>query len=533
MSQHANNDQAIFKRPSTSPGGREKRSTSVSLPPDLLERARDRVKLIALLLLGASLFLLISDVPAEGVGVLVESIDQAMSWTIVVMSAVLYAFARSKRFGPQLILNLGLLFEIAICMLLALGIPRAHYMIALELGAVEHLTDLLPFTTWTTPIIIMFPLIIPSPPAKTLWVAVAAAATTPLGVAVYEWAGVFDVEPRAYPHVSAGPMIAVAVAYFGSRVVYGMGLDVKRAREMGSYRLTELLGRGGMGEVWKAEHRMLARPAAIKLVRPEMLGVADEDARLTALKRFEREAQTTALLRSPHTIELYDFGVTADNTFYYVMELLDGYNWEALVQRFGPLPPERAVYLLRQMCHSLAEAHDSDLIHRDIKPANAFVCRYGRDCDFVKLLDFGLVKVQAEPRAKDLKLTSGNFPGGTPAFMAPEQVLDDRKVDGRTDIYAVGCVAYWLVAGKLVFEGDTAMQMITDHVHKSPTPPSQRVEQEIPQGLDSVILACLEKDPGRRPQSADALSEALGECETAAAWTPERAGQWWEQYAPQ
>jgi len=185
------------------------------------------------------------------------------------------------------------------------------------------------------------------------------------------------------------------------------------------------------------------------------------------------------------------------------------------------------------MCHSLAEAHDSDLIHRDIKPANAFVCRYGRECDFVKLLDFGLVKVQAEPRAEDLKLTSGNFPGGTPAFMAPEQVLDDRNVDGRTDIYAVGCVAYWLVAGKLVFEGDTAMQMITDHVHKPPTPPSQRVEQEIPQRLESVILACLEKDPDRRPHSADALAVALGECETAAAWTPERAGQWWEQYAPQ
>ncbi len=530
MSQQVDNDHAILKRTATWPSGQE-RSAAVSLPRDLLDRARDRVKLIALLLLGATLFLLISDVPAEGLGVLFKSMDQAMSWTIVVMSAVLYAFARSKRFGSKLILNLGLSYEIAVCLLLALGIPHAHHLDALELGAVEHLTDLLPFTTWTTPIIIMFPLIIPSPPAKTLWVALAAAATTPLGVAIYEWAGVFDVELRAYPHVTASPAIAVAVAYFGSRVVYGMGLEVRRAREMGSYRLTELLGRGGMGEVWKAKHRLLARPAAIKLVQPEMLGVADEVARLTALKRFEREAQTTASLRSPHTIELYDFGVTADNTFYYVMELLEGYNMETLVQRFGPLPSERAIYLLRQMCHSLAEAHERDLIHRDIKPANAFVCRYGRDCDFVKLLDFGLVKVQPGTGGADLRLTSGNFPGGTPSFMAPEQVLDDRKVDARTDIYALGCVAYWLVTGKLVFEGETAMQMVTDHVHKRPTPPSQRVERAIPQRFENLILTCLEKDPSRRPHGADALSKALAECETADGWTPERAEQWWDKHS--
>jgi tRNA A-37 threonylcarbamoyl transferase component Bud32 len=461
----------------------------------------------------------------------VESPAEAMGWIMVAMSGTLYALARSTRFSPQVILNLGLLFEIAMCALLALNIPREHYSMALELDGVERLADLLPFTTWTTPIIILFPLIIPSPPAKTLWVAIAAAATTPLGVAVYEWAGVFNVEPRAYVHVSASPAIAVTVAYFGSRVVYGLGLDVKRAREMGSYHLADLLGRGGMGEVWKAEHRMLARPAAIKLVRPEMLGVSDETARITALKRFEREAQTTALLRSPHTIELYDFGVTADNTFYYVMELLDGYNLETLIKQFGPVPAERAIYLLQQMCHSLAEAHESDLIHRDIKPANVFACRYGRESDFVKLLDFGLVKVRAEPRGEDVKLTSGNFPGGTPAFMAPEQALDDTKVDAKTDIYAVGCVAYWLLTGKLVFEGETAMQVVTDHIHRLPTPLSQRTERKIPRELEAVIMSCLEKDPSHRPQSADALSKALAECETEARWTKERAGEWWDAHA--
>jgi len=523
-------EQAILKRPSTSPAEREGRSLSSSLPPDLIDRARGRIKLIALLMLGANVFLLLSDIPAEGFHDLVGSLAAAASWTLLLMSAALYAVARSQRFKPRLVLNIGLAYEIALCMVLALMIPREHYLQALEMGVADRLTDLLPLTTWTTPIIIMFPLIVPSPPVKTLWVAVAAAATMPLGLAVLELAGVFDVAVRAYPHTLASPAIAVAVAYFGSRVVYGMGLDVKRAREMGSYRLTELLGRGGMGEVWKASHRMLARPAAIKLVRPEMLGVADETARLTALKRFEREAQTTASLRSPHTIELYDFGVTADNTFYYVMELLDGYNLENLVQRFGPVPPERAIHLLCQTCHSLAEAHESGLIHRDIKPANAFACRYGRENDFVKLLDFGLVKVRAEPTGEDLKLTSGNFPGGTPAFMAPEQVLDDRKVDARTDIYAVGCVAYWLLTGKLVFEGETAMQVVTDHIHRLPTLPSQRTERRIPGQMESVIMACLEKDPAKRPQSADALTKALAECETDAIWTPERAAEWWDQH---
>jgi serine/threonine-protein kinase len=317
------------------------------------------------------------------------------------------------------------------------------------------------------------------------------------------------------------------MAYVGARVVSRLGAAVRQARELGSYRLVERLGRGGMGEVWRAEHRLLARPAAIKLIRPEVLGGNDPEVRRTLVRRFEREAQATAMMRSRHTIALYDFGVADDGTFYHVMELLDGYDLHALVQRFGPMPAERAVYLLRQVCDSLGEAHEAGLIHRDIKPANIYTCRHGREVDVVKVLDFGLVKHlrPAEPGAE--LLTAGNLSGGTPAFMAPEQALGEDRVDGRSDIYAVGCVAYWLVTGALVFEGATPLETIVMHVHAQPDLPSRRTEQPIPAELETLILTCLAKDPQSRPQTADELASRLAAVPLARPWTPERAREWW------
>ena len=227
-------------------------------------------------------------------------------------------------------------------------------------------------------------------------------------------------------------LVVLLVAYVGSRVVYGLGAEVSKAREMGSYRLVERLGKGGMGEVWRAQHRLLARPAAIKLIRPEVLGARDPATRELLLRRFEREAQATALMRSPHTMELYDFGVADDGTFYYVMELLDGFDLDDLVERFGPVPPERAVHLLRQVCASLGEAHEAGLIHRDVKPANLYACRYGREVDFIKVLDFGLVKhgAQAPGTARTTSPPAHMSPGGTPAYMSPEQALGEGQVDG-------------------------------------------------------------------------------------------------------
>jgi len=238
------------------------------------------------------------------------------------------------------------------------------------------------------------------------------------------------------------------------------------------------------------------------------------------------------MMRSPHTIELYDFGVTDDGRFYYVMELLDGFDLETLVTRFGPLPPERAIYLLRQVCDSLAEAHSSSLIHRDIKPANIYACRYGRRTDFVKVLDFGLVKLRQEDGSGELDMTAEHGPGGTPAYGAPEQAAGDGHVDGRADLYALGCVAYWLVTGQMVFEARGGLEMIVHHIRTPPTPPSQRTELDVPKALDEVILACLEKHPDRRPQTADELAERLAACETATPWTPQRAQEWWDAHRP-
>lgn len=302
---------------------------------------------------------------------------------------------------------------------------------------------------------------------------------------------------------------------------------LQEARELGSYQLEELLGHGGMGEVWRAKHRLLVRRAAIKLVRPEALGAKAEDQKL-ALARFEREAQATALLQSPHTIQIYDFGVTENGTFFYVMELLDGFDAEVLVQRFGPLPAARVVHILEQMCDSLAEAHARGLVHRDIKPSNVYVCRHGRAVDFVKLLDFGLVK---QKDALAAELTQDNVISGTPAFMAPEQALGDKPVEARTDLYALGCVAYWLLTGRYVFEGKTYLQVISEHVYAIPVPPSAHTEQAIPEELERLVLACLKKQPEERPESADRLSEALRALASDHPWSNEDARAWWDRHA--
>ena len=284
-----------------------------------------------------------------------------------------------------------------------------------------------------------------------------------------------------------------------------------------------------MGEVWRARHRMLARPAAIKLIRRPLGGGAVSQ---LLQGRFEQEAQAIARLRSPHTVELFDYGVAADGAFYFVMELLDGLDANALVRRHGPLPSERAVFVLRQVCHSLSEAESCGLVHRDIKPANIFLCRYGEDHDFVKVLDFGLVKALDAGAAPATDLTAESFVQGTPAFIAPEQALGGAGVDGRADIYATGCVAYWLLTGQYVFTGDTPMAVLMHHVHTAPVPPSVRIGRPIPAALEQVVLACLAKDPGDRPQTARELSRRLDEADAAERWNEARAREWWIAHEP-
>jgi eukaryotic-like serine/threonine-protein kinase len=327
-------------------------------------------------------------------------------------------------------------------------------------------------------------------------------------------------------------LLVTLMAYVGAHVIYSLGREVTRARELGSYRLVERLGAGGMGEVWCAEHRLLSRPAAIKLVRLDVDGLPDAARNRQLQERFGREAQATASMRSPHTIELYDFGVTNNGTFYYVMELLDGFNLDALVERFGPIPAERVISLLTQVCHSLGEAHEEGLIHRDIKPSNVFVCRYGREVDFVKVLDFGMVKLQRHEDPAEAQLTGAYSVIGSPASMAPEQVLGNRPVDGRSDLYSLGCVAYWLITGQQVFEGRTAMELMSQHAQAKPAAPSSRTELEVPAALDELVLECLAKDPADRPPSADALAERLASIEIPSPWTEPRAREWWDLHHP-
>jgi len=324
----------------------------------------------------------------------------------------------------------------------------------------------------------------------------------------------------------------VIMAYVGARIVYSLGAEVTRARELGSYRLEHRLGAGGMGEVWKASHRLLARPAAIKLIRSSVsegaAGISDDMRR-----RFEREAQVIAQLRSPHTVTLFDFGIAEEGSFYYVMELLDGVDADALVKRFGPPPAERVVYILRQICHSLSEAESRGLVHRDIKPANIFLCRYGEDYDFVKVLDFGLVKA-AHKGSSDTEtaLTIQNVIQGTPAFIAPEQVLSGDDVDGRADIYSTGCVAYWLLTGQLVFTANTTMKTLLAHAQSAPEPPSAKTTSPIPPELDTLVLACLAKDREHRPQTARDLLQRLDAIPLERPWTDDRAREWWKVHLP-
>jgi eukaryotic-like serine/threonine-protein kinase len=506
------------------------RSGGISfLPPDLLEQVRARVRLLALLLLigfafDPLLYLVIWTLATlAGYPVTMGNVGFRIADTgAVAASAGLWWVARSRKISASRLHTLGLLYQIAICFLIALTMFWQYYE---EKG-------ILPSLTWVPAVVILFPLILPGPPRRMLAAAAAAGAMAPLALLTLNLWGKVPVDPGAYVDASFSSALAVGFAYMGARVVYRLGREVAQARELGSYRLEERLGEGGMGEVWRARHRMLARPAAIKLIRPSITANGRSGVSAELMRRFEREAQVIASLRSPHTVDLFDFGVADNGAFYYVMELLEGLDVDKLVRRFGPVPPERAVYLLRQVCHSLSEAESYGLVHRDIKPANIFLCRYGEDRDFVKVLDFGLVKAFDEVVDAGPALTRENAIHGTPAFIAPEQALGNSSLDGRVDIYATGCVAYWLLTGQLVFTAENSMGYLLHHVHTKPAPPSSRSELSIPAALDSLVMSCLAKDPAERPQSARELSRRLSALDGAGAWSEEQAREWWAKHQP-
>ena len=349
---------------------------------------------------------------------------------------------------------------------------------------------------WTS----LFTVVIPTRPGKAALVTLASVSAVPvvIGFMIATGRTTFRPIPSTFFLGIVLPYLLVTVmAYVGARVVYTLGKAVTEARQLGSYQLVERLGQGGMGEVWRARHRLLARAAAIKLIRTSGSAQAPS---AEAVSRFEREAHVTASLSSPHTVQLYDFGVADDGTFYYVMELLNGLDLETLVRRHGALPVERAIYLLRQACQSLAEAELYGLVHRDIKPANLFVCRYGGEYDFVKVLDFGIAKVtQGEMETGVIELTRDNVVRGTPSYIAPEQALGASKIDARADIYSLGCVAYFLLTGEPVFSGETPLAIAVHHVQTRPAPPSSKSELRDPWRARSVDPGLPGEGPGRPP----------------------------------
>ena len=503
----------------SSPGKRR------ALPEDMLRQASRRLEIIALI--GAALWVtgpalghiaLRVNSPGDPRWAQFQALD-AIALVSVALSLGLWLYLRSGAREPRRVMDLALLYMVAV---------------AFAIGVMIHLgppagtrTGATPMITWTGPVMLMFAALVPAEPRRLLAAGLVAASMAPVGMLLGRLVGRYDFE-------SAGSVLAMhypdylllGVAVVVSRVVTRLGQQVTREREMGSYRLGALLGRGGMGEVYLATHRMLARPAAIKLLRPDLVAGGDGSRAQLAVARFRREAEAAARLRSPHTVELFDFGVTGDGTLYLVMELLDGVDLETLVRRHGPLPASRVIHILLQVCESLAEAHDAGLVHRDIKPANIHVGRVGLRHDFVKVLDFGLVKtVEA---GEDSVASAAGLTPGTPTYMAPEMV-QGGPVDGRADLYALGCVAYYLLTGRLVFEGETAIQVILKHLDEWPVPPSRRTHLPIPPALERVVLACLAKRPEDRPASAGELARMLAAAE-AEPWEQQDAVRWWDEH---
>lgn len=309
---------------------------------------------------------------------------------------------------------------------------------------------------------------------------------------------------------------ASAIAVFGSHKIRELHERAHEAQRLGQYQLKRIIGFGGMGAVYLAEHVLLKRPCAVKVIRPDQAG----DPR--TLQRFEREVRAAATLTHWNTIEIFDYGHAEDGTFYYVMEYLPGMNLEELVEH-GALPAERAVHFLRQACQALREAHAVGLIHRDVKPSNIFACERGRVYDVAKVLDFGLVKSQEMDG--DARLTREGSLTGSPAFMSPEQAAG-VSVDARSDIYNLGAVAYFLLTGELVFERDSALKTLHAHAYE-PFAPGPGLWDGVAADLQAVITRCLEKDPARRYQDVEELDRALAGCACAGRWTPEQAESWW------
>ncbi len=488
-----------------------------SVPAHLLEAAPRRLGLLAVfgalvLLCGFLFFFEAEESFIRGFDSRVISIAAVVF--SVAISAAVFVVTRIKSIKANTIISIGFAWEI----LFGLGLAVAQRM--------ESWSAYMEFRGFSAVamLVICYAVIVPG--GSMTWIVATSVLTAlmdPLGLMIN--VGFGKVMPPLHVQVSmfVPTLLSVFIAVFCAGIVFRLGQAIQRAKQLGSYRMVEQLGKGGMGEIWRAEHHMLARPAAIKLIRPETFGAGGIGDAGLVLQRFKLEAQATALLDSEHTIHLYDYGATDDGSLYYVMELLEGMDLEELVELNGPVCPERAVFFLLQVCDSLMEAHSRGLIHCDIKPANLFVCRKGNNPDFVKVLDFGLVKKVAEATNPREKVR------GTPAYLPPEVILGDSKPDARSDIYSLGCVAYWLISGQMVFARESAEELLVAQVESEPPRLKDRAPAPVPAELEDLVHACLRKEPAGRPQSVGKIADRLSRVPLSEEWTTERARGWWKQ----
>jgi serine/threonine-protein kinase len=366
--------------------------------------------------------------------------------------------------------------------------------------------------------------VVPSPAARTFLIGMAAG--VPVVDGGYELAltAKADLHVPLYVILIAQAVWCVAIAFATtnvSRVIYGLHREIASAKRLGQYVLGELIGEGGMGAVYRAQHAMLRRPTAIKLLLPERAGPEN-------IARFEREVQLTARLTHPNTVAVYDYGRTPDGVFYYAMEYLDGLSLEELVRTFGPQPESRVIHILLQATGALLEAHSLGLIHRDVKPANILLCERGGTPDMVKLLDFGLVKSLLP--SENPELTQTNSITGTPQYLAPESITEPATIDARVDLYALGGVGYFLLTGRPAFEGRSVLEICGHHLHTLPERPSERLGRPVLPELEALILACLEKQREKRPASALDVQERLQCCEKLAPWPRSEAHAFWREF---
>ncbi len=497
-----------------------------SMPGDLLESARIRVRTACLVVAALWFYVLIMDrvvYPLLGRPVLSNGNTWAPAQTVMIAVGLIFSlgvawWVNRMRSKPATAIDVGLAFEVLTALLVALvteWVPR-------------HDTNAV---SWLCVVILLYPAIAPATTGKTLVASLASASTYIIAIGVALLRGL-SFHPTLYEAIwlIMPQYLCAILAIVPATVIRGLGRQVRKARELGSYTLQERLGVGGMGEVYRGTHRLLARPAALKLINPKVLNSGREDSSRIIIERFRREAEAAATLRSPHTIELYDFGVADDGTFYYVMELLEGLDLEKLVSRFGPVPSERAVHFLAQACDSLGEAHLRGLVHRDLKPSNLFACKMGLEVDYVKVLDFGLVKNTPQVAAgEQMRLTAVDAISGTPAYMAPEMIGDSDAVGPAADVYALGCVAYWLLTGRFVFQAPNATAMLLRHLQQQPEAPSVASPMKVPPALDALILACLAKEPEGRPANAVELGRRLRELSLPSEWNDEMAEAWWTE----